>query len=200
MDDSSEPGPERRGEAPLSRVLEGVLANLDLRSRFREQLALAAWPEIAGKLVAAHSRAEVVRDGVLIVSTNTPAWAQELHMRRSELLARVAARIGEGLIREIHFRSGGRPRGKARARTPQPRPVEMRLSGREERQALEAAGRIADPALRGRAERAFLALARMTHWRRDTGWRRCGRCGRWQRAGRRWCASCVHAARARRRR
>jgi hypothetical protein len=176
-----------------------VLANLDLRTRFREHLVVAAWPQIAGKVVSAHSRAETVRDGVLIVATDTPAWAQELHMRRAQLLQRVAEQVGQGLITEIHFRSGGRTRRKA-GPPRQPRPAEMKLSRRQEQQIAEAAASIADPGLRSRAERAFLALARMSEWRRETGWRRCSRCGRWQKVGRRWCASCLHGASRRRRR
>jgi predicted nucleic acid-binding Zn ribbon protein len=175
----------------LSRLLEGVLANLDLRSRFQEQLALLAWPEVAGSVVGAHARAEAIRDGVLLVATDTPAWAQELHMRRGELLSRLTAHVGEGVVREIHFRSGFRPR-RGRTGRVEPRPAEIRLSGRQERRIKRAAEQIADEDLRERAERAFIALARMGEWRKRTGWRRCARCGQWQRAGRRWCASCTH--------
>ena len=189
----SETGPGRRGEASLKGLLEGVLSNLDLAGRFREHLAMLAWPGIAGRVVAAHSRPEAVRDGVLMVATDTPAWAQELQMRRAELLERLGARVGQGVIREIHFRSGMR-RAKGRAsRRPGPAPGEMKLSGRWERAIEAAAGQIEDVALRERAERAFRSLARMAEWRRKTGWRRCKRCGQWSRSGKRWCASCAHA-------
>ncbi len=188
-----------RGEASLRELLEGVLANLELRTRFREHLALMAWPEIAGRVVAAHSQAEAVRDGVLIVSADTPAWAQELQMRQRELLELLAGRVGPRVIREIHFRSGLRREGR-RARAPRLRPREIKLSGRQERRIGEAAGKIPDDELRARAERAFASLARMGEWRKRTGWRRCRRCGQWQRVGRRWCSSCSHSGRRRRRR
>lgn len=198
MDSSSEPTTARpRGEAPLSRLLEGVLANLDLRSRFREHLALLAWPQIAGAAVSAHTRPEAVRDGVLIIAVDTSAWAQELHMRRPELLARMAAQVGEGLIRDIHFRTGGSTRGRRRP-SGYPRPAEVKLSSRQQQQIADAASQIEDPELRARAQRAFASLARIAQWRKDTGWRRCARCGQWQRVGRRWCASCAHAGRQRR--
>jgi len=199
MDSSSEPGVRQRGQASLGRLLDGVLANMDMGARFREHLALLAWPQIAGGVVSAHARAEAVRDGVLIVAADTSAWAQELQMRRQQLLSRVAAQVGEGVIRDIHFQTGSRRRGP-RAKAPQPRPVEMKLSGRQQRLVAEAAGRIEDPELRARAERAFSALLRMSEWRKATGWRRCARCGQWQRVGRRWCASCAHAGQRRRRR
>jgi predicted nucleic acid-binding Zn ribbon protein len=188
-----------RGEARLDRLIEGVLADLDLRTRFREHLAISSWPQIAGRVVSAHSRAEAVRDGVLIVAADTPAWANELQMRRRELLELLAAKIGSGVIRDIHFRGGTRRRER-RSRQPGPRPAEIRLSGRQEKRIAEAAGKIEDEELRRRAERAFTSLARMSEWRRRSGWRRCRRCGRWQRVGRRWCASCTYSGRRRRRR
>jgi len=181
-----------RGEASLRELLEGVLANLDLRTRFREHLAVMAWPQIAGRVVEAHSQAEAVRDGVLIVSTDTSAWAQELQMRQRELLGLLAAQVGQGVIREIHFRSGLRRRGR-QPRGHGLRPQEVKLSGRQEKRIREAAGKIEDEALRSGAERAFASLARMAEWRKRTGWRRCRRCGRWQRVGRRWCSSCTHS-------
>jgi predicted nucleic acid-binding Zn ribbon protein len=180
-------------------LLEGVLANLDMRSRFREHLAVQAWPQIVGKVISAHARAETVRDGVLIVATDTSAWSQELHMRRHDLLARVAEHVGSDLIRDIHFRTGGR--GRSRRKEPSlPRPIDMALSSQQTERIREAAGQIEDPALRARAERAFTALARIAEWRRETGWRRCGRCGQWQRVGRQWCASCAYPGGRRRRR
>jgi predicted nucleic acid-binding Zn ribbon protein len=188
-----------RGEASLSRVIEKVLADLDLRTRFREQLAVSSWPQIAGRVVAAHSRAEAVRDGVLIVATDTAAWANELQMRRQELLELLAGKVGRGVIREIHFRAGARRRGR-HGRQPRPRPSEVRLSGRQEKRIAEAAEKIEDADLRKRAERAFASLARISEWRKRGGWRRCRRCGQWQRVGRRWCASCTYSGRRRRKR
>jgi hypothetical protein len=198
MGGSSEGAQGRRGQASLRQLLEGVLANLDLRGQFREHLAVLAWPGVAGRVVAAHAQAEGVRDGVLMVATDTPAWAQELQMRRRALIERLGAEVGPEVIRDIHFRSGLRER-RRRPAVKAPRPGEVKLSGRQERRARAAAAPIEDPDLRARAERAFLALARMGQWRKQTGWRRCRRCGHWQRAGRHWCSSCAYSSTTRRR-
>lgn len=193
---------EVRREASLGRLLEGVLAGLDMGARLREQVALRAWEQIAGRVVASHTTAEAVRDGVLVVSADTPAWANELHMRRGELLTRLAEQVGEGVIREIHFRAGVKRRGVGRAGEGQggSGPAKVELCEEEERAARQAAAGIEDGELRARAERAFLALARMTRWRKEGGWRRCARCGQWQRTGKRWCASCLHRGQSRGRR
>jgi predicted nucleic acid-binding Zn ribbon protein len=187
-----------RGQSSLGGLLEGVLANLDLRTRFREHLALLAWPQVAGRVVSSHAQAEAVRDGVLIVAADTAAWAQELQMRQKELVDLLAAQVGPGVIREVHFRSGRR-RGR-REPVERLRPREVKLSSRQERQIKEAAQKIGEAELEQKAERAFAALARMAEWRKRTGWRRCRRCGQWQRVGKRWCSSCSRSGRGRRRR
>ena len=167
------------------------MGNLDLGAKLKEQLALTAWARVVGKVVGAHTRAEAVRDGILIVATDTPAWAQELHMRRGELLGKLETAVGAGVIREIHFRSGFRRKPEPRA-SDRKRPAEIALSQQQAREISRASERIADPALRAKAERAFSSLARIGEWRKESGWRRCGRCGQLQRTGKRWCASCTH--------
>jgi len=187
------PGGEAAG---LGQLLEGVLANLDMGERLREHLVVTAWPQIAGRVVGAHTRAEVVRDGVLLVGTDSPAWAQELHMRKGDLLAKLRAQVGEGVVRDIHFRAGTRSaKGGEKKDSSPPQVSNIRLSEEEIREAREAAEQIEDAELRAKAERAFLALAKMSRWREESGWRRCERCGQWQRTGRRWCGSCIHRGR-----
>ncbi len=175
----------------MGRVLEGVMGNLDLGAKLKEQLALGAWARVAGRVVGAHTRAEAVRDGILIVATDTPAWAQELHMRRGELLVKLEAAVGQGVIAEIHFRSGFRSK-KVESREDETRPADLTLSEKQTREIARASARIQDPQLRAKAERAFSSLTRIAEWRKGSGWRRCGRCGQWQRTGKRWCASCLH--------
>lgn len=188
-----------RGQANLGQLLDGVLANLDLKTKFREHLAVIAWPQVAGHVVAAHAQAMAVRDGVLIVAADTGAWAQELQMRQRELLKLLEAQVGPGVIRDIHFRTG-RSRWQRRRVQAEQAVSEMGISRRRRRE-IEAAGeKIEDEDLRVRAERAFAALARMEVWRKKNGWRRCRRCGCWQRVGRHWCASCTYSGGRRKRR
>ncbi len=179
------------GTAPLQHLLEGTLAGLDMGAQVKEQAALRAWEQIAGRVVGAHARAEAMRDGVLVVATDTPAWAQELHMRQSELLSRLRPLLGDGAIKEIRFRSGLR---KQREKAPagEETPAGEPLSGRRLGELRKAAAGIDDSALRQRVEHAFASLARIAEWRRRRGWRQCARCGQWQRTGKRWCASCTY--------
>jgi predicted nucleic acid-binding Zn ribbon protein len=186
---------ESGGSASLQHLLEGVMGNLDLGARLKEQQARQAWARVAGRVVGAHAQVEAMRDGVLIVATDSPAWAQELHMRQAELLRRLQPLVGEGVVREIRFRSGRR-RSASEEAPADDRPVVRKLSERQLREARRASAVIEDPELREKAERAFCSLLKIAAWRKEQGWQCCSRCGRWQKTGKRWCASCLHRGRA----
>ncbi len=61
------------------------------------------WPEVAGDL-AGHARPVVVRDDMLVVAVDEPAWATEVRFRQSELLGRLGERIGTGRVTRVEVR------------------------------------------------------------------------------------------------
>jgi predicted nucleic acid-binding Zn ribbon protein len=63
---------------------------------------VAMWPELVGETLAARSRVRGVRDGVLEVAVDSPAWATELRYLESELVARASRQVGDGVVRSIH--------------------------------------------------------------------------------------------------
>jgi predicted nucleic acid-binding Zn ribbon protein len=65
--------------------------------------ALLAWPQAAGETVASHSRAAGFAGKALLVETDDPGWAQELSLRRAELLSRMEELAGSGVVEEIRF-------------------------------------------------------------------------------------------------
>ncbi len=64
---------------------------------------LLAWPLAAGEPAASHSRAAGFAGKSLLVETDDPIWAQELSMRRAELLSRLEELAGPGVVEDIRF-------------------------------------------------------------------------------------------------
>jgi len=95
--------PDRVG-ASLDRVL-GSLGGA--RSATVSGLA-QRWDEVAGASIAAHTRPVRVRDGVLLVATDDPAWAAELRWLGDELAARAREVLGDPSIERIEVRVEGR--------------------------------------------------------------------------------------------
>lgn len=80
----------------------------DAASMVGEELGLAEprvfsrvverWADLVGEAVAAHSRVRAVRNGVIEVAVDSPAWATEFRYLEGDLVGRVSAVVGEGVV------------------------------------------------------------------------------------------------------
>ncbi|MGB7818233.1 MAG: DciA family protein, partial [Ornithinibacter sp.] len=62
---------------------------------------IGRWPQIVGPEIASHCSPVEFRDGVLTVRADSSAWATQLRLLSSSLLARLAADVGEDTVAEI---------------------------------------------------------------------------------------------------
>lgn len=60
------------------------------------------WPDVVGEAIARYSRPVRVSGRVLQVAVATPVWAQQLHFKRTQLLAAIDARLSSSL-KDIRF-------------------------------------------------------------------------------------------------
>jgi predicted nucleic acid-binding Zn ribbon protein len=88
---------------PAGELLAGLLAQLGLADRLREQEALARWPELVGPEIASRSRALRIREGVLYVQVTSAAWSQELRFLKAQILAHYDEALSPGLVKDIRF-------------------------------------------------------------------------------------------------
>jgi predicted nucleic acid-binding Zn ribbon protein len=64
----------------------------------------AHWEDVVGPSVAAHARPLSLRDGVLAVAVDNPAWATQLRLLGNELLARLSEAAGPGVVTSLDVR------------------------------------------------------------------------------------------------
>jgi predicted nucleic acid-binding Zn ribbon protein len=73
--------------------------------RWQQPLAIgsviAAWPQIVGNEVAAHSIPERVEDGVLVVQADSTAWATQLRLLATSITTRLAESLGDDTIAAV---------------------------------------------------------------------------------------------------
>ncbi len=93
------PGPRRVAES-----LDRLATSLGVPSAGVLTTLFSAWPELVGDAVAAHSRPRSLRDGVLVVAVDEPAWATQLRWLESDLLVRLGEVLGEGVVQSIDVR------------------------------------------------------------------------------------------------
>ena len=106
LPDQDDGGPKRVA-APLDRLMRhlGAPKVETVRSLFDR------WPEAVGAQVAANAAPISLKDGVLTVGVDDPAWATQLRFLETELLARLAAEFGADEVTSIDVRvrrAGGR--------------------------------------------------------------------------------------------
>jgi len=170
--------PQSAGQA-LSRLLDG----LEFGARIRENLAIAYWPRAVGPVVAAKSRAEEVRNGILVVRTAGSSWSQEISLMKYRILPELNRFCGASVIKDLRFRATGVPADDAADPDDTPTMDDLaRVALSEDEVAslradLEEARAIADEDIR----EAVISLTSRTHrlrrWRLDRGWSRCSECG-----------------------
>ena len=83
------------------------MAAWGLKDRFREEEVLSAWQEVVGEFLARHSIPHRLKDGVLDVRVLQPTLCFEFERNlKPEILAKLKARFGARVVREIKFRVG----------------------------------------------------------------------------------------------
>jgi len=90
----------------LADILRERFGSLGLEKKLHQARIFSRWEEAVGSRVAAHSRPVYVRNGRLTLVVDSPAWSQQLSLLRPDLLRKIAAVIGEGVITDIYLTSG----------------------------------------------------------------------------------------------
>jgi predicted nucleic acid-binding Zn ribbon protein len=66
--------------------------------RVAEGTVFGRWRAVVGDQIAAHATPTALHDGVLTVSAESTAWATQLRMVQAQLIAKIAAAVGDGVV------------------------------------------------------------------------------------------------------
>lgn len=94
----SGPGPDSRDPQPLGGVARDLTKNRGWTPKVAEGTVFAHWPAVVGEQIAEHAVPTTLRDGVLSVTAESTAWATQLRMVQAQLLAKIAAAVGDGVV------------------------------------------------------------------------------------------------------
>ncbi|MDN5743802.1 MAG: DciA family protein [Nocardioidaceae bacterium] len=90
--------------AEVGRLVEDRGWALDLRVRG----VFGRWTEIVGPEIGAHSTPESLIDGVLLVRTDSTAWAQQLKLLAASVVKRLNTELGDATVTVVEVQG---PRG-----------------------------------------------------------------------------------------
>jgi predicted nucleic acid-binding Zn ribbon protein len=88
----------------LGAGLTRVLRSLDAPAPTTLGTLFEEWTEIVGDRMAAHVRPVRLRGTTLLLSVNEPGWAAQVRWMASELLERLDAGLGPGVVTEVEVR------------------------------------------------------------------------------------------------
>ncbi|MGB3482759.1 MAG: DUF721 family protein [Mycobacterium sp.] len=97
----SGPGPDRRDPQTLGSATRDLAQNLGWNKRVSEGAVFGQWTTVVGEQIAEHATPHSLRDGVLSVTAESTAWATQLRMVQSQLLAKIAAAVGDGVVTSL---------------------------------------------------------------------------------------------------
>ncbi|MEE6179044.1 DUF721 family protein [Mycobacterium sp. 050134] len=97
----SGPGPDVRDPQPLGRLTRDIAKKRGWSGRVAEGTVLGQWTTVVGHQIADHATPTGLSEGVLSVAAESTAWATQLRMIQAQLLAKIAAAVGDGVVTSL---------------------------------------------------------------------------------------------------
>ncbi|MGD9493911.1 MAG: DUF721 domain-containing protein [Bacteroidales bacterium] len=88
----------------LGEVLQQLIDKFRLRNRMNSEALQAAWPEIAGALVARHTKSVQLDGPVLYIEVDEPALRNELLYMQSDIIKAVNERLHNDAVEKLVIR------------------------------------------------------------------------------------------------
>ncbi|MBY6411925.1 DUF721 family protein [Rhodococcus sp. BP-252] len=97
----SGPGPDDRDPQTLGSLAGAIAKKRGWSDKVAEGTVLGRWTAVVGDDIASHATPTKLEDGVLSVSAESTAWATQLRLMQSQILAKIAAAVGHGVVTSL---------------------------------------------------------------------------------------------------
>jgi predicted nucleic acid-binding Zn ribbon protein len=105
----SGPGPDVRDPQPLGGLARELAKKRGWSTHVAEGTVLGHWSSVVGQQIADHAVPTALSEGVLSVAAESTAWATQLRMIQAQLLAKIAAAVGNGVVTSLKITGPARP-------------------------------------------------------------------------------------------
>src|SRR5262249_22304573 len=100
---------DERDPQPLGRLASRIATDRGWHQRLAGGQVFGRWAVIVGDDVAEHATPVELRDGVLTVQAGSTAWATQLRLLQRQLLAKIAAGVGNGVVTRLRVQGPAAP-------------------------------------------------------------------------------------------
>lgn len=94
-------GADERDPQPLGRIAGRIALERGWSSRLTTGRLFDRWSQIVGEDVAEHARPVELKEGELTVQADSTAWATQLRLLQKQLLAKIAAGVGNNVVTRL---------------------------------------------------------------------------------------------------
>lgn len=98
----SGPGPDpERDPQPIGALVPGLVSDQGWERPLADARVFADWEQLVGADIAAHAHPQSLHAGELRISAESTAWATQLRLLSSRLLARLVAELGPDTVTKL---------------------------------------------------------------------------------------------------
>jgi predicted nucleic acid-binding Zn ribbon protein len=94
-------GADERDPQPLGRLVGRIAMERGWSSRLTTGRLFDRWHVIVGEEIAEHARPVELKDAELTVQADSTAWATQLRLLQKQLLAKIAAGVGNDVVKRL---------------------------------------------------------------------------------------------------
>ncbi|HEY5843572.1 MAG TPA: DUF721 family protein [Mycobacterium sp.] len=105
----SGPGPDTRDPQLLGSATSQLAKTRGWSRQVSEGAVFGQWPAVVGEDIAEHAAPTALREGVLSISAESTAWATQLRMVQAQVLAKIAAAVGDGVVTSLKITGPSAP-------------------------------------------------------------------------------------------
>jgi predicted nucleic acid-binding Zn ribbon protein len=105
----SGPGADARDPQPLGRLVSRLVSDRGWNESVSTARVFAQWGRLVGEDVAEHAQPVALKDGELTVRASSTAWATQLRLLQGKLLAKIAAGVGNGVVKRMRIQGPTAP-------------------------------------------------------------------------------------------
>ncbi|HSZ30742.1 MAG TPA: DciA family protein [Pseudonocardiaceae bacterium] len=102
--------PDDRDPQPLGRLASRLVADRGWVDRVSAGVVFARWTQLVGAEIAEHAQPVSLKDGELLVRASSTAWATQLRLLQRQLIARITAGVGPGVVKALRVQGPAAPK------------------------------------------------------------------------------------------
>ncbi|MCP2291369.1 DUF721 family protein [Nocardia amikacinitolerans] len=101
--------PDDRDPQLLSQLATRIAKSRGWDGKVAEGTVLGRWAGVVGEDIASHATPIALKDGVLSIAAESTAWATQLRMLQGQILAKINAAVGHGVVTQLKISGPAAP-------------------------------------------------------------------------------------------